>query len=250
MATFLKDRQFAVEGTFLYLYFKTFFLIFKRKLHWTEREKVYILCLFKVLASCYSYWNLIFPWELCVSLKHDLFTFHTSYIQGLEMNWVTSRTFFSLLEHPSFEVPAIKAFQLLSLFAVIICGFADHSQSQVLKIQIPMKMIFPTFWTHSTMASSTPMIMSFNLTSAAYSRGHAPRHCLLQFSSVQFSRSVVSDSLWPHELQHARPPCPSPTPGVYPNSVHQFGDAIQPSHPLLSPSPPAPNPFQHQSLFQ
>ena len=33
--------------------------------------------------------------------------------------------------------------------------------------------------------------------------------------SVQFSRSVVSDSLRPHELQHARPPCPSPTPGVY-----------------------------------
>ena len=37
-------------------------------------------------------------------------------------------------------------------------------------------------------------------------------------SSVQFSCSVMSDSLWPHELQHARPPCPSPTPGVYPNS--------------------------------
>ena len=35
---------------------------------------------------------------------------------------------------------------------------------------------------------------------------------------VQFSRSVVSDSLWPHESQHARPPCPSPTPGVHPNS--------------------------------
>ena len=38
------------------------------------------------------------------------------------------------------------------------------------------------------------------------------------FSSVQFSRSVVSDSLWPHEPQHARPPCPTPTPGVYSNS--------------------------------
>ena len=37
------------------------------------------------------------------------------------------------------------------------------------------------------------------------------------FSSVQFSCSVVSNSLWPHELQHARPPCPSPTAGVYPN---------------------------------
>ena len=36
--------------------------------------------------------------------------------------------------------------------------------------------------------------------------------------SVQFSRSVVSDSLRPHESQHARPPCPSPTPEVHPNS--------------------------------
>ena len=39
-----------------------------------------------------------------------------------------------------------------------------------------------------------------------------------QFSSVQSSRSVVSDSLRPHESQHARPPCPPPTPGVYSNS--------------------------------
>ena len=38
------------------------------------------------------------------------------------------------------------------------------------------------------------------------------------FSSVQFSRSVVSNSLRPHELQHARPPCPTPTPGVHSNS--------------------------------
>ena len=37
-------------------------------------------------------------------------------------------------------------------------------------------------------------------------------------NSVQFSHSVVSDSLWPHELQHARPPCASPTPGVHQNS--------------------------------
>ena len=38
------------------------------------------------------------------------------------------------------------------------------------------------------------------------------------FSSVHFSHSVVSDSLWPHGLQHARPPCPSLTPRVYSNS--------------------------------
>ena len=39
-----------------------------------------------------------------------------------------------------------------------------------------------------------------------------------QLSSVQFSHSVVSDSFRPHESQHARPPCPSPSPGVHPNS--------------------------------
>ena len=40
----------------------------------------------------------------------------------------------------------------------------------------------------------------------------------IQFSPVQFIHSVVSDSLWPHESQHSRPPCPSPTPRVYSNS--------------------------------
>ena len=39
-----------------------------------------------------------------------------------------------------------------------------------------------------------------------------------KFSSVQFSHSVVSDSLQPHESQHARPHCPSPTPGVHSDS--------------------------------
>ena len=60
--------------------------------------------------------------------------------------------------------------------------------------------------------------------------------------SVQFSRSVMSDSLQPHELQHARPPCPSPTPGVYSTHAHRVGDAIQPSHTLSSPLllPPIP----------
>ena len=40
---------------------------------------------------------------------------------------------------------------------------------------------------------------------------------IIQISSVLFSCSVVSNSLWPREPQHARPPCPSPTPGVHPN---------------------------------
>ena len=44
-----------------------------------------------------------------------------------------------------------------------------------------------------------------------------PSSCYSLFSSVQFSGSVMSDSLRPHELQHARFPCPSRTPGVHPN---------------------------------
>ena len=154
----------------------------------------------------------------------------------------------------------------------------------------------------------------------------------MKISSVQFSHSVVSDSLRPHESQHTRPPCPSPTRRVHSDShpssqwchpaisssvvpfsscpqslpasesfpksqtqlsmhayasvqfssvaqscptlcdpmnhsmpglpvhhqlaestqthVHRVSDAIQPSHPLSSPSPPVPNPSQHQSLFQ
>ena len=65
-----------------------------------------------------------------------------------------------------------------------------------------------------------------------------------------FSHSIVFDSLWPHGLQHARLPCPSPTPRACSTHVHLIGDAIQPSHPMSSPSSPAFNLTQHQSLFQ
>ena len=68
-------------------------------------------------------------------------------------------------------------------------------------------------------------------------------------SSVQFSRSVVSDSLRSHELQHARPPCPSPTPGACSNSC----PLSQWCHPaILSSVIPFSSLFnlsQHQGLF-
>ena len=69
-------------------------------------------------------------------------------------------------------------------------------------------------------------------------------------SHINFSHSVMSDSLRPHKLQHARPSCPSPTPGVHQTHVHQVSNAIQPSHPLSSPSPPALNLSQHQGIFK
>ena len=57
----------------------------------------------------------------------------------------------------------------------------------------------------------------------------------------------MSDSVT-HGLQHARPPCPSPTPRAYSNHVHTVGNTIQPSHLLSSPSPPAFNLSQHQGF--
>ena len=73
---------------------------------------------------------------------------------------------------------------------------------------------------------------------------------LVQFSPVQSSRSVVSDSLRTHESQHARPPCPSPTPGAYSNPC----PLSQWCHPTISssvfPFSSCPNPSQHQGLFQ
>ena len=54
----------------------------------------------------------------------------------------------------------------------------------------------------------------------------------LKWSSVQFSRSVVFDSLRPHEPQHTRPPCPSPTPRVHPNPC----PSSQWCHPTISSS--------------
>ena len=74
------------------------------------------------------------------------------------------------------------------------------------------------------------------------------------FSSVQFSRSVMSESLWPHGLQHTRPPCPSPTPGVYSNSCPSswwFYSTISSSVVPISrlQSFPASGSFQMSQLF-
>ena len=77
----------------------------------------------------------------------------------------------------------------------------------------------------------------------------------MKFSSVQFSHSVVSDSLRPHELQHARPPCPSPTPGVHPNPCplsRRYHQTISSSVVLFSSCPqsfPGSGSFPMSQLF-
>ena len=75
-----------------------------------------------------------------------------------------------------------------------------------------------------------------------------PAHPLsVQFSSVAQSCPTLCDP-----MNHSTPGLPvhHKLPKFTQTHVHQVGDAIQPSHPLASPSPPAPNPSQHQGLFQ
>ena len=72
----------------------------------------------------------------------------------------------------------------------------------------------------------------------------------ITFVSVQFSPSVVSDSLQPHESQNVRPPCTSSTTKVYSNSCPSSGWCHLAIWSSRCPSPHAPNPSQQQSLFQ
>ena len=68
--------------------------------------------------------------------------------------------------------------------------------------------------------------------------------------SVQLSCSIMSNSLQPHGLQCTRPPCPSPTPGVYSNSCPLCWWCHPTISSLSSPSPPAFNLSQHQGFFK
>ena len=68
--------------------------------------------------------------------------------------------------------------------------------------------------------------------------------------SVQFSRSVMSDSLRPHELQHGRPPCPSRTPRVHPNPCPLTTNHAMPSNHLIVPFSSCPQSFPASRSFQ
>ena len=82
------------------------------------------------------------------------------------------------------------------------------------------------------------------------SREELRQNQVIPLGSVQFSHSVVSYCLWPYGLQHARPPFHHQLQEFTQTHLHWVGDAIQPSHSLLSPSPPTFNLSQHQDLFK
>ena len=96
-----------------------------------------------------------------------------------------------------------------------------------------LKLAWPEVYTPPLCLGVTPMLL----------------HGTFKVSSVQFSHPVLSYSLWPHWLQHTRPPVHHQLLELAQTHVHQVGDAIQPSHLLLSP-PRVFSLSQHQGLFQ
>ena len=137
------------------------------------------------------------------------------------------------------------------LFRTIFCFFRTISSERLESVCVlsepePNAHVFSTYTTVSLIVRISELMVFMSDTKCQTDQ--FIRACALR--SVQISPSVASDSLRPHDSQHARPPCPSPTLEFIQTHVHRVSDAIQPSHPLSSPSPLAPNPSQHQSLFQ
>ena len=111
---------------------------------------------------------------------------------------------------------------------------------------------FPSLGSNWTFSEWSSLPIPFNMASAVLLLHGGPplSHLLLSLHHL-FSWSVVSNSLWPHELQHARPPCPSLSPRVFSNSCPLSWWC----HPTISfsatpPFPPAFNLSEHQGLSQ
>ena len=103
--------------------------------------------------------------------------------------------------------------------------------------------IMQKFWNPARLRERTVKVMQSNFqslesqlsclkTTGRGKKMKVKQNLIFVICSVQFSRSVVSNSLQPHELQHARPPCPSPTPGVHSDSCL----SSQWCHPAISSS--------------
>ena len=146
-----------------------------------------------------------------------------------------------------FRSPSLRENTFVSFEApelVFICYCSHWKLIQGVKGAFLLMFSFTGRRTFSLKTHCTPPLRSCELSSSF-------KDAEKEASGIfQFSRSVMSDSLRPHGLQHARPTCPSLTPRVYSNScpLNQW------CHPTISssvsPSPPALNLSQHQGLFK
>ena len=150
------------------------------------------------------YFEFILLWNLLAS------NFHTLGIQGFN--------FFIFICLPFLQDSNCTYFELLDIVH-LVCFFLFQSLS------------FPYFILYSFSIDFFPISFNLLLNSSNVLSSQILNFLTFRsYISVQFSCSVVSYSLWPHRPQHARPPCPSPTPRVYSNSC----PPSQWCHPIIS----------------
>ena len=178
----------------------------------------------------------------------------------LRLRWPKYRSF-SFSISPSKEYPGLISFRMdwLDLLAVqgtlksllqhhnLKTPILWHSAFFMVQLSHPYmttgKIIALTIWAFVGQVMS----LLFN-TLSGFIRAFLPRSkCIVQFSSVAQSFPTHCD---PMNRSMPGLPVHHQLPEFTQTHFHQVSDAIQPSHPLSSPSPPAPNPSQHQSLFQ
>ena len=124
---------------------------------------------------------------------------HFSPVLSFEMLWTVPTRLLCPWDSPGKNI-RVGCHALLQGF------FPPHGSNpcrRTISLLIPLQFFLPLCLTLDVTSSRKPSLIP---------------QVQIQFSSIQFSRSVMSDSLQPHESQHTRPPCPSPTPRVHPNS--------------------------------
>ena len=147
------------------------------------------------------------------------------------------------------------------IYIIQLCNDSGWKEQQHLCMQLTLKVYTPHAQTWSHVLISTENHLGSQRSNWSYIMGNEKlkneqnasycywkaRELFQDVRGLLLSGSVMSDFLWPPELQHARPSCPSPSPRVYSNSC-PLSQWCLPT--ISSSSPPAFNLSQHQGLFQ
>ena len=155
------------------------------------------------------------------------------------------KTKMMLQTHPHSHLCLLSNFSHVLLFATLYSRMAGSSVDGILQVRI-LEWIAISY----SLGFSGPRDLTRILASPALAGGFLTSSATWEAPLSSVQSLVLSDSLRLNGLQHARLPCPIPNPELAQTHVHQGRDAIQPSHPLSSPSSPTFNLSQHEGLCQ